>query len=136
MLVEFRTPTAPITIPVLLDSGAERTLVNREQLEQIGFDPPKNPDPKTDPSARRFEGVAGGSVLGYLFDVELRVVGTGVVHDCQIYGSLEPIRRSVLGRDFFSRCVVGFHDAGERVYLDSLRNRDVAPIVKVRDTKE
>jgi hypothetical protein len=131
MLVELRTGAGRITIPVGLDSGAQYTLVNGEELEGIGFAPPPGADPATDRDCIRFGGIAGGNLLGYAFDVEMRVNGTGIVYDFRVYGSLVRIPRSVLGRDFFSRLLVGFHDAREEVYLDSLHDRHAPPIENV-----
>ena len=131
MLVELRTGVGSITIPVGLDSGTQYTLVNGEQLAGIGFDPPMDARPDTHPDCISFGGLAGGGLLGYRFDVELRIVEASIVQNCQIFGSLRPIPRSVLGRDFFSRLLIGFHDAGEMVYLDSQHDRRAPPIEKV-----
>ena len=58
------------------------------------------------------------AVRGYRFDeAQLKLVGTELVLSFDIYGSLEPMGRSLLGQDALLKLTVGLDLYGDQIFV-------------------
>lgn len=108
-----------VLVPLHIDTGAQLTLISREYLEELGFDPPAAPDLADTINWKDFRSPNGSRVaLGFRFqDALIELEGASFATTMDVFGSLERIDRSLLGRDFLDRVLLGFDWYGRSLYL-------------------
>ena len=95
-------PGRAIDVDAFLDSGAERSLLNGWIGRQIGIDILDGP-------RLRYEPTAGNAFEAALHPVRIEHPDLGA-WTLTIGFSLSPIRRCLLGRDFFNLVQIGFRE--------------------------
>ena len=104
-------PELGIDIDAYLDSGAELSLFNGDFLAALDISLINNrPKP--------YSSTVGHSVTGYLHEVRLTVPNVGDFN-LEIGFSDVPIRRNLLGRDFFNFVQIGFREHQQQYYLNT-----------------
>lgn len=93
-----------------LDSGAERSLFDGQLLAVLEIDL-MNDQPKP------YSSTLGNSVTGYLHSVRLTIPEIGEF-SLEIGFSDSPIRRNLLGRDFFNLVQIGFRENQLQYFLN------------------
>jgi hypothetical protein len=104
-------PEFGIDIDAYLDSGAERSLFNGHFLTALDID-------LINDKAKPYGSTIGNSVTGYLHEVRLTVPDVGDFN-LEIGFSAVPIRRNLLGRDFFNLVQIGFREHQLEYYLNT-----------------
>jgi hypothetical protein len=121
LFVELQNPSNPaksIQIPAELDSGAEYSLFEGKLAIAIGLD--------------LFEGKPFAFELNNGISLDARVLPVVISHaelgrfELHARFSTGPIRRSILGRDFFDLLQVGFDEHHSEVYLSTARDSTIS----------
>jgi len=116
LFIELQNPSNPaksIQIPAELDSGAEYSLFEGLLALTIGLD--------------LFEGKPFAFQLNNGVSLDARTLPVVISHgdlgrfDFNARFSTGPLRRNILGRDFFDLLQVGFDEHHSEVYLSALR---------------
>lgn len=94
--------TQSIETDAYLDSGAQRSLLNGWIAQSIGIHPLEGP-------ALTYESTAGNALTATLHTVRLEHSDLGSF-ELEVGFSSGPIRRNLLGRDFFNLVQVGFRE--------------------------
>ena len=102
-------PAQAVDIEASLDSGAQRSLLNGWIGHTLGIDVLRGPQ-------QTYESTAGNTVTGMLHEVQLEHADFGSL-DLEVGFSSEPIRRNLLGRDFFNLVQVGFREHELSFYI-------------------
>lgn len=103
-------PELGIDMDAHLDSGAELSLFNGDFLTALNITL-INSKPKG------YSPTVGPSVTGYMHNVRLTVPGVGNF-DLEVGFSDVPIRRNLLGRDFFNLVQIGFREHQLQFFID------------------
>jgi hypothetical protein len=102
-------PTQALDIEAYLDSGAQRSLLNGWIAHTLGLDVLQGPK-------QTYESTAGNAVTGMLHRVQLEHADFGSL-DMEVGFSSIPIRRNLLGRDFFNPVQIGFREHQLSFYI-------------------
>ena len=102
-------PDDGIEVDAFLDSGTSTSLFNGSFLR--GFDIDVIND-----RSKTFTSTAGVPLAAYLHRVKIMLPSLGTF-DLDIGFSIDPIRRNLLGRDFFNLVQIGFRENQLQYYL-------------------
>jgi len=102
-------PTQALDIEAYLDSGAQRSLLNGWVGNALGLDILQGPQ-------LTYESTAGTTLTATLHRIRLEHADLGSF-DVEVGFSSTPIRRNLLGRDFFNLLQIGFREHQLSFYI-------------------
>ena len=102
-------PAQAIDFEAYLDSGAQRSLLNGWIASSIGIDPLGGPPLSYEPTA-------GNALTATLHTIRLEHSELGTF-ELEVGFSSAPIRRNLLGRDFFNLVQIGFREHQLTLYV-------------------
>jgi hypothetical protein len=101
--------TRAVDVDGYLDSGAERSLFGGELAAVLGIELLAG-------EPQRYESTTGAACAAHLHEVRLLHEDLGVF-DLRVGFSTQPIKRNLLGRDFFDRVQIGFREHYSTFYV-------------------
>lgn len=101
-----------LEVDAYLDSGAERSLFDGRFAGIVGFDLLSGPE-------WRFSGTSGAHITARLHRVIVSHPALGT-HSIELAFSTASLSRSLIGRDIFALCQIGFREAQSRVLISPL----------------
>ncbi len=97
-----------IDLQVLVDTGAERTLLEGVHLRPVGIDIFRG-------NEVTFKGFLGSGMVAYEHPARLQVAGIEL--DMSIAFSTQPMSRQVLGRDVLEYLILGIREKALELYV-------------------